>query len=370
LIYLFFFAFVLIIAGLFISRSKSNNQGNWLQFYSKGKEAGFSIRELEQLKKLAVSCYIQEPTSIFNSQRQLEICIKSLVQTVRMSVNSDADGLQGFLSKLFDYYKKIELRTTDMKTRISSSRQISEGQAVRVLVPGVGVFKSEIVKNSGNSLTVMRPVNSKLTSAAQWNDQKVSIYFWRDDDAGYVFDTIVTDEVFSKGISSLKIEHCDTLFRTQKRKTMRLKYHKPAYLYLAGDVNENDKERGAGLNCMLEDISDTGCAYKVKGRASAGMRLKVQFALDKIPVCMPGTVRSVDYAEESNISLIHMESDALDIDVRNRILSEVFKMLPDEDEDELPFRVIEEETGAAEADAGDSDSASDDEELSPFNDDF
>jgi hypothetical protein len=350
----FFFAFILILAGLFISRSRRDNQGNWLQFYSKGKEAGFSIRELEQLKKLAGSCNIREPASIFNSQRQLEICIKSLVQTVRMSNDPYADGLQDFLSKLFDYFKKIELKTADMISRISSSRQISEGQAVRILVSGAGVFKSEVVKNSGNGLTIARPVNSKLTSAAQWYDQKISVYFWRDDDAGYVFDTMVTDEVFSKGISSLKIEHSDTLFRTQKRKTTRLKYHKPAYLYLADGINENDMERGAGLNCMLEDISDTGCAYIVKGRASSGMRLKVQFALDKIPICMPGTVRSVDYAEESNTSLVHMQSDALDIDVRNRILCEVFKMQPDDD-DELPFRVIEEETGTAAANAGDFD---------------
>jgi hypothetical protein len=44
-----------------------------------------------------------------------------------------------------------------------------------------------------------------------------------------------------------------------------------------------------------------------------------------------------------------MEADNLSLTTRNHILCEVFNMLPDEDEDELPFRVIEDETEKAPA---------------------
>jgi c-di-GMP-binding flagellar brake protein YcgR len=194
-----------------------------------------------------------------------------------------------------------------------------------------------------------------MTSSMQWHDLKISIYFWREDDAGYVFDTEVVDEVFSKGISSLKVDHKDSLFRTQKRKSMRVKFHKTAFLYMVKDVeNPHMLETSAGLICMLEDISDTGCAFKINGHATPGLRLKVQFSLDRIPICMPGTVRSFEYDANTNTSLVHMEADTLPLGVRNHILCEVFNLLPEEDEEELPFRVLEEESDAASSGNGDS----------------
>jgi c-di-GMP-binding flagellar brake protein YcgR len=328
-------------------QSGRGRSGSWLQFFAKGKEAGFTIRDMDQLKQLAVNCHIQDPAGIFRSQKQFETIIRSMLNALRLSGGRDDPSTQIFLSKLFDYFKKIEMQATEIKVRISNSRQIAEGQALRILVPGTGVFKSEVVKNFGNYLTISRPVNSKASASMQWTGQKISVYLWREDDAGYVFDTEVNDEVFSKGISSLKIDHNDSLFRTQKRKSMRVKFRKPAFLYLVNDSdNPHRLEKSAGLRCMLEDISDSGCAFRVMGQASISMRFKVQFSLDKIPVCIPGTIRSIEYNQQANTSLVRMEADPLPIGVRNHILCEVFDMLPEDDEDELPFRVLEEEADA------------------------
>ena len=343
----FFFAAVVLLSALFLTRTKKERTGaNWIRFFSKGKEAGFSIRELEQIRRLAADCNLKDPSTIFSSQNHLEICIRSVVNTLRMSGESHDPAMQDFLSRLFDYCKEVGIKNSDNKSTITTSRQISEGQVLRILVAGTGVFRSEVVKNVGNYLTISRPVNSKITTSPRWNGQRISIYFWREDDAGYVFDTDVIDEVFSKGISSLKVEHHDALFRTQKRRSLRVKLNKAAFLYLVNDDDPHFMEKTAGLRCMMEDISDTGCAFRVMGHAGPGLRLKVQFSLDRVPICMPGTVRSVDYFQETNISLIHMEADPLPIAVRNHIMCEVFDMLPDDDEDELPFRVLEEENGS------------------------
>jgi c-di-GMP-binding flagellar brake protein YcgR len=338
---------VLILCFLFFSRSKDDKRVNWIQFFSDGKEAGFAIKEMEQLRRLAVKCNIENPASIFRSQNQLEICIKSLVEEIRMSKESDTPLIQSFLSKLFDYYKGIELKNIDKKSSISTSHQISEGQPIKILLPGTGVFKSEVIKNIAGSLTVSRPVNSKITTSLQWNGLKISIYFWREDDAGYVFDTVVVDEVFSKGFSALKVDHCDTLFRTQKRKSLRVKLKRAAYLYPVDEENLTETiESEPGLCCMLDNISDTGCAFMINGQASSGLRLKVQFGVNKMPVCIIGTVRSVEYNKDTNSSLIRMEADPLPHKMRNRIMSEVFHMLPEENEEELPYRIIEQEIGA------------------------
>ncbi|MCL2230469.1 MAG: PilZ domain-containing protein [Treponema sp.] len=338
---------VCLAVAIFLTQSKETS-GNWIQFFAKGKEAGFSIKDLEQIRKLVATCNIKDPVGIFKSQKQFETIIRSMVNTVRMSGERNDPSIQIFLSKLFDYFKKIEMEVAESKSRISNSRQISEGQVLRVLVAGTGVYKSEVVKNFGNYVTISRPVGTKNAASMQWNGLKISVYFWREDDAGYVFDSEVIDEVFSKGISSLKIEHTDALFRTQKRKSLRVKFKKPVFVYL---VNDNDNphrlEKSAGLRGILDDISDTGCSFKVNGQATVGLRLKVQFSLDRVPVCMPATVRSVEYNQETNTSLVRMEADPLPIGTRNHILCEVFDLLPEEDEDELPFRVLEDEADAA-----------------------
>ena len=354
----FLFAAVIVICAFFFLRGKKEGSGNWVQFYSKGKEAGFSMRELEQLRRLVVNCNINDPVSIFTSQKSLEVCIRSVVNAVRMSGESEDPGIQDFLSRLFDYCKEIGMKNSDRQSTITTSRQIGEGQTLRVLVPGTGVFRSEVIKNFGNYLTISRPVSPKNPINMQWYGLKISVYFWREDDAGYVFDTEVTDEVFSKGISSLKVAHNDSLFRTQKRKSLRVKIRKPAFVYMVNDLDPHKMERAPGLKCMMEDISDTGCAFRVMGQAHSGLRLKVQFSLDEIPVCIPGTVRSVEYRQEVNISLVRMEADTLPTITRNRILCEVFNMLP-EDDDELPFRVIEEESGAVPSQAEDANPSGD-----------
>jgi c-di-GMP-binding flagellar brake protein YcgR len=345
LIPFFFFAAVLLVCGYLFTRSKKEGiGGNWIQFYSKGKEAGFTVKDLEQLRRPISDCKIADPASIFKSQKHLETVIHSVINSVRTSGEYNEPSTQEFLSRLFDYCKKLGMATVETKTRISTSRQISEGQALRVLVAGTGVYKSEVIKNFGNYLTISRPINAKASPTMQWNGLKISIYFWREDDAGYVFDTQVIDEVFSKGISSLKVEHHDALFRTQKRKSLRVKFTKAAFLYLVKDMdNPHSLEKYAGLKVMLDDISDTGCAFRVNGQATVGLRLKVQFSLDKVPVCIPGIVRSVDYNQEANISLVHMEADTLPIGTSNHLLCQVFDLLPEEDDDELPFRVLEEE---------------------------
>jgi len=345
LVTFFFFAVIIILAAFFFTRKKKENSGSWIQFFAKGKDAGFSMREMEQLRRLVVSCNITDPSLIFTSQKHLETCIRSVVNAVRMSGESEDPGIQDFLSRLFDYCKELGMRNSDKKFTITTSRQITEGQTLRILVPGTGVFKSEVVKNFGNYLTISRPSNSKVSGNMQWYGLKISVYFWREDDAGYVFDTEVTDEVFSKGISSLKIAHNDSLFRTQKRKSLRVKVRKPAFVYMINDIDPHKMEKAPGLKCMLEDISDTGCAFRVAGQATSGLRFKVQFSLDRIPVCMPGTVRSVEYHQEVNTSLVRMEADTLPTVTRNHILCEVFNMLPEDDE-ELPFRVMEEEVDA------------------------
>jgi c-di-GMP-binding flagellar brake protein YcgR len=207
----------------------------------------------------------------------------------------------------------------------------------------MGVHPSRVLKNFGNYMVISRPSNPKLPASYSWNGMKLSIYFWREDDAGYVFDSDVQDEVFTKGTAALKISHGENLLRTQKRRSIRVKTHKPAFLYiLDSDEASNTVEMKPGLKCFVEDISDTGCAILIGGRGVAQLRIKVQFILNTMAICFSGTVRSVEYNENDNKSILRIEADPMAIETRNQILGEVFGMLPEED-NELPFQILDEE---------------------------
>lgn len=315
---------------LFTYKGDSKSNYSWLEFFAKGKDAGFSFSELQLLRKLAISAELEDPSTLFWSEKQLDRCIGELIKKAEVTGEGRNQETQDFLSKLYEYRKKIEFEHPRYKKGITSSRSIGETQQIKVLVEGVGVFKSQVVANSDRFLTIQKPNIPAQKGGFNWQGKRLAIYFWRKDDAGYVFDSYVLDEAMARGVSVLHIAHSDSLFRTQKRRSIRARTHKPAYLYLPPAEEPPEKvEVKPGLRCIIEDLSDTGCAITIGGKGVEGMRVKVQFEIDGHPVVMNGTVRSVDYDEEKNRSLLHVEALPPSINTRNRILAEVFGVKPD-----------------------------------------
>ncbi|MCL2139706.1 MAG: PilZ domain-containing protein [Treponema sp.] len=351
------FVAILISLGfgyLVFSQVYKGKKMNWVQFFAKGREAGFSFKETDVLRNIASQCAIEDINLIFSNQNQLDICIRAIVRSLKTSTASE-DITHDFLSKLYDFRKKIEMNRPEIKNGLSNSRQIVEGQILKILVPQGGVYRSQIIKNTYQYITIARPVNDKKKySSFSWNNSKISVYFWREDDAGYVFDSLVLDEVFSLGFSSLKIAHSESLLRTQKRSSIRMKLHKAAFLYLAHESEPpHEIESDPGLRCYVEDISDTGCAVMVAGRAEGGLRVKIQFALDNGIVCMTGMVRSTSFNEETGQSIMRIEAENLPLETRNIILGEIFGMSPDDDDDDdLPFTVLDNEAASIAGNTG------------------
>ncbi|MDR3248765.1 MAG: PilZ domain-containing protein, partial [Treponema sp.] len=66
-------------AALYYFRKRPGVQGSWIQFFAKGSDAGFSLKEIELLRKLATKCNLEDPASLFWSQNQLDLCIRAMV---------------------------------------------------------------------------------------------------------------------------------------------------------------------------------------------------------------------------------------------------------------------------------------------------
>jgi hypothetical protein len=330
LIFVIFIAVFVLVAGLYVflplfyALAKKKNGRRY--FFSLAKEAGFNRQDAESLYELALKTDPEDPASLFWFQEKLDLLILWFVRIVERSRGEENKANQEFLSRLYDYRKKIEMDKKEGTNALINTRQILTYQELQILVEGAGSFTVQVLENNDYYMTITRPEAAALDFS--WEDRHLSAYFWRNDDAGYLFYSSVLAKVSFQGTGALKINHASTLHRTQKRESVRVKVYKPAYLYII--FNEDDAlklEFFPGLKCILKDLSEDGCAVAIGGRTNRELRVKIQFFLDNYSVCMPGTVRSARYSEETGQSLLHIKADPLPLETRNHILAEVFAQL-------------------------------------------
>jgi c-di-GMP-binding flagellar brake protein YcgR len=313
-----------------IRKNKGGSKISWMQFYTKGKEAGFSNENIKILKELAQHSGIEHPAALFWSQTQMDKCIRKFVQELKQTNTEFLLENQKFLAKLYDFRKKMELDRPIYRNGITSSRNIDESQITQVVAANIGTFKSKVISNKAAYINIERPDSLKFSKNIAWNGKHVLMYFWRKNDAGYCFETEVIEEANSNKPPLLALRHSDNLQRTQSRKSLRVKTHMIAMLYRVEDNSDISKpEVMPGVKCYLEDISDSGCALKAGGTASAGLRVIIQFVIDKIPLSIGGVVRNVEYDKVKNTSILHIETDLIPIGVKNKIFSLMFGAVTD-----------------------------------------
>lgn len=321
----------------------------FMRFLVSGLDSGFSIGQIVFLWKIGTLSELEDRTSLFWSLPALDRCTSEILRKAKQIGIENDEETQALLSKLYSYRTKIGLEQAKKKHGLDSTREITEGQRVRILLRGVGVFSSKVVKNTSQSLTLDYPVGGPGLSATSidWMNKPLSVYFWRHDDAGYVFDTVVVSDPMASGRALINVSHSSALLRSQKRRSIRVKCSIYAQMYLVkqGEPLLGVLEPEPGMKCLLEDISEDGAMVIIGGKAAKGMRIKLQFTLNEVLIIMVGTVRAVEYNGDANQSRIHFESEELNPRMKNAILAFVYNVLPEEQKEELDAIRLTEEDG-------------------------
>ncbi len=317
----------LLIIGL------GGEQSSWLQFYARGKEAGFSLAEMNYLKGIALESKIDEPMSIFWSERTLDKAIRLVSQRKREEGSDKLPETLAFMSKLYDFRKRVEFEHPRYKSGLKSTRTIAPGTRFRVIIEGLGVFNSTLLSNSQKAMVASVPSGRRTPEGFRWEGKRISVYFWRAEDAGYVFDSYVMEETFDGRVPVVKIGHTDGLLRTQKRKSVRAKSRISAFLYILRRIEGayEKPEKVPGMKCIIEDISEDGASVFIGGRAKPEMHIKLQFYIGELQVVMSGTVKAVEYDIEKNQSLIHMQAVPPSHRMKTIILSYVYNVYDDDE---------------------------------------
>lgn len=302
-----------------------------LQFYSTGMDAGFTVSEIRAFWQLAKQTNLAEPTALFVSPQTLNKAITAFITESRANHTDMSAHYQHLLGKLYKYRTKIDIAHENKRT-MDSTLYLDKGQRLRVILPGHGVFQSEILKNDVN-IVIKLPTQKNVAKVAaeKWLKKDVSVYLWRKGDAGYVFDSTVLAANLHNGYPALHLQQTNKLLRTQKRRSVRAACNIMAQLYvLSGEqqVDYNTVEMEPGCKCLLEDISEDGALIRVGGKGRSNVPIKIQFELDGKLIVMFGLVRAVEYNKAHNQSRLHFECVHISDDRRNAVLSFVYNTLP------------------------------------------
>lgn len=359
MILLFAFLIVIIILAIIalLMTERGSSIKNSLHFFITGLDSGFKLSEILFLGKIASSTGLENPTTLFWSVSSLDRCTAEIVRRTKLTGTENIAETQRLLSGLYAYRTKLELDQARKKRGVQSSRDIAVGQRVRILLRGVGVFSSKVMRNTQKSLVLDFPSGTKIAGTLiDWTNKPVSVYFWRHDDAGYVFDTVVIPDPVSNGKAIIHVAHADNLVRSQKRKSVRARCSIYAQMYLIrpGEALERALEPEPGMKCLLEDLSEDGAMVLIGGKAAKGMQIKLQFLVHEVLIVMAGVIRAVEYNQDTNQSRIHFESGELNPRMKNAILTFVYNVLPEEEKEELDAIRLSEEDGITEAESADS----------------
>src|SRR5690606_19130636 len=155
----------------------------WISFYVKGKESGFAFREVHLLRRAVLQAKLQNPTSLFWSEKALDRCIRAILIKQRQSGTDGQPENVDFVGKLFEFRRRVELHLPKYRLGLTSTRSIGAGQILKIAVPG-GLFHCRVIENLRKYLAVSYPEGRKFEAAVNWRQQRVKVYFWRQDDAG------------------------------------------------------------------------------------------------------------------------------------------------------------------------------------------
>ena len=305
-----------------------------INFFITGLDSGFSFSEIMLLWNAAELCNLEQPTSLYFSMPSLTKC---MTQIANMTSADGSQKNQLLMSKLFNYRTKIQNEADDKKG-MTTTHSLDKGQTLRIIWPGKGVFTSEIIGN-GNQIVINIPRQKNLIpyTGDEWVGKVISVYLWRKGDARYVFDTTVTQSGLYLGKSALFIKHSANLTRTQKRKSVRVKCQIYGMLYIIkkDTIDVNAIETQNGYRCLIEDISESGALIRIGGKGAQNVRIKLQYNLQNKLILMVGIVRTVEYNEEQNQSLLHFECTHIETSMRNEILKFVYNMMPQDEKEVL-----------------------------------
>ncbi len=158
--------------------------------------------------------------------------------------------------------------------------------------------------------------------------KKLRVYFQKNNDASYFFESSVKDDYFDRTFKLLHISHSSSILRSQRRTSIRTKANFPVTIFPLKDMNQVDNliQTDGGFRGEMQDLSEDGASLVIGGKGKDGLLVKLQFQLGRNVIVVCGVVKYFDYTSEDDRSVLHLQFMKPDDESRNKILSFVYNV--------------------------------------------
>jgi c-di-GMP-binding flagellar brake protein YcgR len=311
----------------------------FFEFYSKGRKEGFSFKEIGFLKQIAIQNKLDKPQAIFWSTRQLDRCLRPAIQQINANERMTPDQKMHIINKLLELRKKAEFNLPKYHKRIRDTSALLPRQKLIVREQKYGTFVSWIIENNRKYLVVTQPSGQKEAEALIWTGKKVNVYFWRQEDAGYEFESKVQDQIPHEEYPLIYLQHSQKLERKQKRKSVRVETRINAKFYPvvvpAGEGAQRPVISERGHVAKIVDLSESGCAMLAGRGLKKNTRLKVDFLLtDTKRIVALGIIVNISNTADDRVQRYHIMFTRIGPQSRNNILLYVYNIFGEREEED------------------------------------
>ncbi|MBN2544377.1 MAG: PilZ domain-containing protein [Spirochaetes bacterium] len=315
---------VLIIITVYYIRKKYNFLEH-KNFNTLAKSANLNIDETRILFNLITKNRIKYPLTCFTNAKLLDDILKKGIKEIHSNKNLNNNQKNEKIDELIDIKMKIEANSKK-NIGIKSTHLISESQKIIVFIRGKGYFYATVKNNLKNYL-IIELISELITKRLLNKDEFIKIYFWRNEDAGYIFETKILD--LGQSIRSYLIKHSDQLIRSQKRKYKRIPVNFSAVIFpiLKNKKNEYKILQDQPEQCNIVDLSAGGIKLLIDNINQNIKLLKVEFSINTKKVTLIGRIIRI-INKPNNIKEVILIFLKISMESKNIINEYIYNYLP------------------------------------------
>jgi len=181
---------VLVIITVYYIKKKYNFLEH-KNFNTLSKSSNLNIDETRILFNLITKNRIKYPLTCFTNAKLLDDILKKGIKEIHLNKTLNSKQKNEKIDELIDIKMKIE-SNSKKNIGIKSTHLISENQKIIVFIRGKGYFYAT-VRNNSKDFLVFEFISDLINKRLLNKDEFIKVYFWRNEDAGYIFETKILD---------------------------------------------------------------------------------------------------------------------------------------------------------------------------------
>ncbi len=242
------------------------------------------------LESLIKKLKIADPLKLFTSPVALNNFIRTALSEIEKQEDAKEDAKENQKFLLFQIKQTIDRSMQEKTKTISSSRQLKLGQEL-IIVPQTGEkYSSYVTSNLKEFLAIQAPEQESGIELRWRQGTSVVISFLAGENDRYSFSTKVLGYNTIQGVSSLFVQHSNSIKSARNRKFPRKAVERPAYFFpiqivISGKGRKEKREAVIDakkrLLGNLLDLSAGGCSLRTMSPLKPGELIRIDFETRK-----------------------------------------------------------------------------------------